>query len=87
MCDIFTVFETAKVNGIEDPCEWLRRFRVALFKHCYEEGWTRVLYDGKNLGKKIMQWDYAEPFYGLSDDGELTFIWFSNSEKQEYSVK
>ena len=60
LCDIFTVFETAKVNGIDDPCEWLRRFGVALFKHCYEKGWTRALYDGKDPSKKIMQWDFTE---------------------------
>ena len=45
LCDIFSAFETAKVNEIEDPCEWLRRFGVTFFKLCYKKDRMRTLYD------------------------------------------
>ena len=32
---------------------------MALFKHCYEAGWTEAISEGKNPSKKIMQWDFT----------------------------
>ena len=61
LCAIYSVFETAKVNGIEDPVKWLQDYGRALFKHCYERNWERELLDGKNPQKKIMSWDFEGP--------------------------
>lgn len=41
MCNIFTLFETAKRNGITRPDEYLKKFGRAVFKYCFEKRWTQ----------------------------------------------
>ena len=40
LCDSFTLFETAKRNGITRPVEYRKKFGRAVYKHCYEKRWT-----------------------------------------------
>ena len=41
LCDSFTLFETAKCNGITRPVEYLEKFGRAVYKHCVEKRWTQ----------------------------------------------
>lgn len=67
LCDCFTLFETARLNGI-DAEQWLRDYGRALFKYCYEKGWEEELAKGKNPEKKIMQWDFCRLQEGFDFD-------------------
>lgn len=40
LCDYFTLFETARLCGIERPEKWLIHFGRMAFKHCFEKQFT-----------------------------------------------
>lgn len=56
---IYTVFQTAAINGQEEICENLKQYSNALHIHCLEKGWEEYLKEGnefKNHGH-IVSWD------------------------------
>ncbi len=57
--------EVVELKGGKYIAKKKNTYSVALFKHCYEEGWMRALYDGKNPVKKIMLWDFTKLAQGF----------------------
>ena len=54
---LYSVFMSAKKNGIEDVYGWLRTYCRDLYKYCIEKQWTAYIREGKSLTKKILNWD------------------------------
>ena len=58
LCMIYSVFETARKNNINDPVnEWLRPYARELWCYCVEKKYTQEIRDGMSLEKKIKSWD------------------------------
>ena len=57
LCMLYSVFMSAKKNGIEDVYGWLRTYCRDLYKYCIEKQWTAYIREGKSLTKKILNWD------------------------------
>ena len=57
LCMLYSVFMSAKKNGIDDVYGWLRRYCRDLYKYCLEKQWTTYIKEGKSLTKKIITWD------------------------------
>lgn len=53
MCDWYTVFVTARLNGIEKPTKWLKEYGRAIFQHCVNEELNRRSDDGLDLARKF----------------------------------
>ena len=57
ICTAMSLFETARLNGIEDPVGWLMDFTKSMLKFCMEERLTELDAAGKlNLDRQIQQW-------------------------------
>lgn len=54
---LYSVFMSAKKNGIDDVYGWLRTYCRDLYKYCIEKQWTAYIREGKSLTKKILTWD------------------------------
>lgn len=57
LCMLYSVFMSAKKNGIDDVYGWLRTYCRDLYKYCIEKQWTAYIREGKSLTKKILTWD------------------------------
>ena len=57
LCMLYSVFMTAKKNGISDVYGWLRTYCRDLYTFCLEKQWTACIKEGKSLTKKILVWD------------------------------
>ncbi|WP_295366174.1 transposase [uncultured Succinivibrio sp.] len=57
LCMLYSVFMSAKKNGIDDVYDWLRTYCRDLYKYCIEKQWTTYIKEGKSLTKKILTWD------------------------------
>lgn len=70
LCDSFTLFETAKRNGITRPVEYLKKFGRAVYKHCYEKRWTQnfELKGVHPVTRGIRTWDMK----ALMEDFDVT---------------
>lgn len=67
MCDIFTLFETAKRNGISRPEEYLKRFGRAAYKYCFEKRWTQEFHEKGvyTVTKGLRVWDMPKLMEGF----------------------
>ena len=54
LCMLYSVYMTAKKNGISDVYGWLRTYCRDLYAFCLEKQWTACIKDGKSLTKKIL---------------------------------
>ena len=54
---LYSVYMTAKKNGIRDVYGWLSPYCRDLYKYCIEKQWTAYIREGKSLTKKILTWD------------------------------
>ena len=52
LCMLYSVYMTAKKNGIRDVYGWLRNYCRNLYAFCLEKQWTACIKDGKSLTKK-----------------------------------
>ncbi len=57
LCMLYSVFMSARKNGIDDVYGWLRTYCRELYKYCLEKQWTAYIREGKPLTKKILSWD------------------------------
>jgi len=57
LCMLYSVFMSAKKNGIDDVYGWLRTYCRDLYRYCIEKQWTTYIKEGKSLTKKILTWD------------------------------
>lgn len=59
MCILYSLWETAKKNGMTIGMleNWLRKYCRALYKYCFEKNWTEALKEGKDYTKKLQNWD------------------------------
>lgn len=58
LCMIYSVFETARKNNINDPVnKWLRPYARELWCYCVEKKYSQEIKDGMSLEKKIKFWD------------------------------
>lgn len=57
LCVIYTVFRTARLNGITDIIKYLHDYSCALHIYCKEKQYTELLKDGFDLGKQVKSWD------------------------------
>lgn len=56
MCEWFTLMETAKANGIDNPVLWHKQYSRAWAQHVIDETHTR-LGDHLNPDRKLLQYD------------------------------
>lgn len=56
MCGWFTLMETAKANGIDNPVLWLKQYSRTWAQHMIDETHTR-LGDLLNPDRKLLQYD------------------------------
>lgn len=68
LCMLYSVFMTAKKNGIDDVSKYLRTYCRAVYNHCVSKQWTEAIRTGKSLTKKIISWDMID----LSKDFDFT---------------
>ena len=57
LCMLYSVFMSAKKNGIDDVYGWLRTYCRDLYRYCLQKQWTTYIREGKSLTKKILTWD------------------------------
>lgn len=58
LCMIYSVFETARKNNINEPVnKWLRPYARELWCYSVEKKYTQEIKDGMSLEKKIKSWD------------------------------
>lgn len=74
-CDTFTLFETARINGISNPVQWLLDYGQALHDYCFDRAWTEAYREGKSGDKKIMRWDMKKLAEGFNYDPWLPWNW------------
>ena len=74
-CDTFTLFETARINGISNPVRWLLDYGQALHDYCFDRAWTEAYRGGKSGDKKIMRWDMKKLADGFNYDPWLPWNW------------
>lgn len=80
LCDYFTLFETAKLAGINKPVQWLVEFGRAFFQHCADIGLRKRAEEGADLTRFFeftkdamesfdvtpwLPWNYAKNHPGL----------------------
>lgn len=53
MCDWYTLFVTARLNGIERPTQWLNEYGRAIFEHCVNEELNRRSDKGLELSRRF----------------------------------
>ena len=75
LCDTFTLFETARVNGIKNPIEWLKAYGQALHDYIFNAAWTQAYQEGKDPSKKIMQWKMEKYREGFDWEPWLPWNW------------
>ena len=75
MCDTFTLFETARINGIDNPVQWLLAYGQALHDYCFDRAWTQAYQEGKSADKKIIQWDLEKLAEGFDYRPWLPWNW------------
>ena len=56
MCGWFTLMETAKANGIDNPVLWFKQYSRALAQHVIDETHTRIG-DHLNPDRKLLPYD------------------------------
>lgn len=54
LCMLYSVFMSAKKNGIDDVYGWIQAYCRDLYKYCLEKEWTTYIKEGKTLTKKIL---------------------------------
>lgn len=54
MCIWFTLFKTARMNGIKNPQKWLTEFGNDYVKHCADRTLTAALHEGQKLSAKVI---------------------------------
>ena len=57
LCMLYSVFMSAKKNGIDDVYGRLRTYCRDLYRYCLQKQWTTYIREGKSLTKKILTWD------------------------------
>ena len=58
LCTLLSVVETAKINGVNDPIEWLTEYAKAYFQHRASNTLTKAVNeDGRSLDSKLMAFD------------------------------
>ena len=57
LCMLYSVYLTAKKNGISDVYGWLRNYCRDIHAFCLEKQWTVCIKEGKSLTKKILVGD------------------------------
>ena len=62
---LYSVFMTAKKNGISDVYGWLRTYCRDLYTFCLEMQWTACIKEGKSLTKKKLVWDMVSLLTGF----------------------
>ncbi len=65
LCMMYSVFMTAKKNGITDVYSYLRKYSRDLYQYCLEKQWTVYIKEGKSLTKKINTWDMVNLSIGF----------------------
>ena len=76
MCDTFTLFETARINGVDNPVQWLLAYGQALHDYCFDRAWSQAYQEGKSADKKIMQWDLEKLVEGFDYRPWLPWNWY-----------
>ena len=57
LCMLYSVFMTAKKNGISNVYGWPWTYCRDLYTFCLEKHWTACIKEGKSLSKIILVWD------------------------------
>ncbi len=64
LCRLLSLMETARLNGIEDPAQWLTKYFYRLARHCQRAqwyDWTRPdATKRKDPHKKFVKWEYEK---------------------------
>ena len=57
LCVIYTVFRTARLNGITNIIKYLHDYCCSLHIYCKEQQYGELLKDGYGLEKQVKSWD------------------------------
>lgn len=64
LCRLLSLLETAKLNGIENPTQWLTKYYYRIARHCQRKqwkDWTRPdAQKRKDPYKKFVSWEYEK---------------------------
>ncbi len=75
LCRLLSLMETARLNGIEDPVQWLNKYYYRLARHCQRMqwyDWTRPdAPKRKDPNKKFVKWEYEKYWDSMPIDDLL----------------
>ncbi len=84
LCRLLSLMETARLNGIEDPAQWLTKYFYRLARHCQRAqwyDWTRPdASKRKDPHKKFVKWEYEKYWDSMLIDDLLP--WNYNPAKK-----
>ncbi len=84
LCRLLSLMETARLNGVEDPAQWLTKYFYRLARHCQRAqwyDWTRPdAPKRKDPHKKFVKWEYEKYWDSMLIDDLLP--WNYNPSKK-----